>query len=171
MKPTATLKIAKRAEWRFAAMSGALATLLFATVAPLCAQELPQHPTPTVELTASATYLQERAPQQTSSSGALVTLTLKHAIELALQNSKDIQLAKIQTGAGGPFRSDYQGAILAECLCGFRRRVHFRNSRNPGWPGAIHLQPHLHARGFQRTVAWSGQGTTRAGQRATRGPG
>lgn len=98
MKPTATLKIAKRAEWRFAAMSGALATLLFATVAPLCAQELPQHPTPTVELTASATYLQERAPQQTSSSGALVTLTLKHAIELALQNSKDIQLAKIQTG-------------------------------------------------------------------------
>src|SRR5258708_1916768 len=36
------------------------------------------------------------ASAQTSSSAAPVAMTLKHAIELALQNSKDIQTAKIQ---------------------------------------------------------------------------
>src|ERR1700752_3782873 len=36
------------------------------------------------------------APQQTPQDGAPVALTLKRAIELALQNSKEIQVAKIQ---------------------------------------------------------------------------
>jgi outer membrane protein TolC len=36
------------------------------------------------------------ATQEASKAGAAVTLTLKRAIELALQNSKDIQVAKIQ---------------------------------------------------------------------------
>src|ERR1700752_2072834 len=36
------------------------------------------------------------APAQEQGSRAPVTLTLKHAIELALQNSKDIQVAKLQ---------------------------------------------------------------------------
>ena len=39
-------------------------------------------------------HAQEPAPQ--ASAGAAVALTLRHAIELALQNSKDIQVAKIQ---------------------------------------------------------------------------
>ncbi len=66
-------------------------------------QELPASPTPTAELRSVPTYTQDLAAVQQSSepsasSAAPVTLTLKHAVELALQNSKDIQLAKIQTG-------------------------------------------------------------------------
>jgi outer membrane protein len=40
---------------------------------------------------------QQGAPEQSTATGDVLTLTLKRAIELALQNSKDIQLAKIQT--------------------------------------------------------------------------
>lgn len=40
--------------------------------------------------------LAQDAPQPVAPSAAPVVLTLKRAIELALQNSKDIQLAKIQ---------------------------------------------------------------------------
>jgi outer membrane protein TolC len=39
----------------------------------------------------------QNAPEMPASNNSPVTLTLKRAIELALQNSKDIQLAKIQT--------------------------------------------------------------------------
>jgi outer membrane protein TolC len=39
----------------------------------------------------------QNAPETPASNNSPVTLTLKRAIELALQNSKDIQLAKIQT--------------------------------------------------------------------------
>ncbi len=48
-------------------------------------------------LTASVQIVQAQdAPQPVAPSAAPVVLTLKRAIELALQNSKDIQLAKIQ---------------------------------------------------------------------------
>jgi outer membrane protein TolC len=50
-------------------------TLLLALGLPVCAQE---------------------APQPQTSGPTAVSLTLKHAIELALQNSKDIQIAKLQ---------------------------------------------------------------------------
>src|SRR3984957_6861587 len=46
----------------------------------------------------SPTRAQDTPPPQSQSSfGAPVSLTLKRAIELALQNSKDIQVAKLQT--------------------------------------------------------------------------
>lgn len=45
----------------------------------------------------SASVMAQNAPETSSSNNSRVTLTLKRAIELALQNSKDIQLAKIQT--------------------------------------------------------------------------
>jgi outer membrane protein TolC len=73
------------------------------TAAALCAQDLPQHPAPSREVTAALSYGQEpsSAPQTApanTSPAAPISLTLQHAIQLALQNSKDIQLAKIQTG-------------------------------------------------------------------------
>src|SRR6202790_2822162 len=40
--------------------------------------------------------LPQEAPQETSTSTSAISLTLKRAIELALQNSKDIQVAKLQ---------------------------------------------------------------------------
>jgi outer membrane protein TolC len=45
-------------------------------------------------MSAAAAHAQEPAPQ--ASAGDAIALTLKRAIELALQNSKDIQVAKIQ---------------------------------------------------------------------------
>jgi outer membrane protein TolC len=82
---------------RFAiAAAGALLSSL-----TLCAQDLPQHPVPSREVTASFAYTQDAppAPQTASTtSSAPISLTLQHSIQLALQNSKDIQLAKIQTG-------------------------------------------------------------------------
>jgi outer membrane protein TolC len=45
----------------------------------------------------SASVMAQNAPEPSPSNNSPVTLTLKRAIELALQNSKDIQLAKIQT--------------------------------------------------------------------------
>jgi outer membrane protein TolC len=45
----------------------------------------------------SASVMAQNAPETSASNNSPVTLTLKRAIELALQNSKDIQLAKIQT--------------------------------------------------------------------------
>ena len=53
----------------------------------------------TIALAASAaasSRSQEAAPPQSAASTAPVALTLKRAIELALQNSKDIQVAKLQ---------------------------------------------------------------------------
>jgi outer membrane protein TolC len=45
-------------------------------------------------MSTAATHAQEPAPQ--ANTGSAVALTLKSAIEMALQNSKDIQVAKIQ---------------------------------------------------------------------------
>ena len=73
----------------------------------LSAQDLPQHPAPSREVSAAFSYSQDApsvgqtVPQTAPTNGsaeAPVALTLQHAIQLALQNSKDIQLAKIQTG-------------------------------------------------------------------------
>src|SRR5260370_41592561 len=44
----------------------------------------------------SAPKASQPAPQESTKDGAPVALTLKRAIELALQNSKEIQVAKIQ---------------------------------------------------------------------------
>jgi len=41
--------------------------------------------------------LAQEPVQLDSSSGTPIVLTLRHTVELALQNSKDIQLARIQT--------------------------------------------------------------------------
>jgi len=70
-------------------------------------QNLADRPTPAAltisrEVSAQEPAMQERVMQQTvtqqgAADGAPVALTLKRAIEMALQNSKDIQLAKIQT--------------------------------------------------------------------------
>src|SRR6266478_8050537 len=46
----------------------------------------------------SARQASQPAPQESPKDGAPVALTLKRAIELALQNSKEIQVAKIQAG-------------------------------------------------------------------------
>src|SRR5258707_1775638 len=43
-----------------------------------------------------------RAQEPPSTSTAAVSLTLKHAIELALQNSRDIQVASLQTTLADP---------------------------------------------------------------------
>ena len=52
----------------------------------------------TASLTVVRTQAQDAPPQPAQSSfGAPVSLTLKRAIELALQNSKDIQVARLQT--------------------------------------------------------------------------
>ncbi|HZC65562.1 MAG TPA: TolC family protein [Candidatus Dormibacteraeota bacterium] len=78
----------------------AAAAVLLSSAA-LCAQDLPQHPLPSREVIAALANSQEAppAPQTASPNGsAPISLTLQHAIQLALQNSKDIQLAKIQTG-------------------------------------------------------------------------
>ena len=65
-------------------------------------QELPDRPAPAMGASAAFIHLQDTAtqqgaPEQSTATGDVLTLTLKRAIELALQNSKDIQLAKIQT--------------------------------------------------------------------------
>src|SRR5271167_508876 len=67
------------------------------------AQELADRPTPAALTTNDASasresrWSQDVAQSVTAGGGATVTLTLKRAIEMALTNSKDIQLAKIQT--------------------------------------------------------------------------
>lgn len=48
----------------------------------------------------SAPKASQATPQEASNAGAPVVLTLKRAIELALQNSKEIQVAKIQASVG-----------------------------------------------------------------------
>lgn len=61
-------------------------------------QELPERPRPAIAtdtLLGNAQEFVERGGESTAVAGS-VTLTLKRAIELALQNSKDIQIAKIQ---------------------------------------------------------------------------
>jgi outer membrane protein TolC len=69
------------------------------------AQELPERPVATADA-ATAMRFQDAAPSgaqefaagaQAPAPGVAITLTLKRAIEMALSNSKDIQLAKIQT--------------------------------------------------------------------------
>src|SRR5579864_8460540 len=68
--------------WRVA---GAVAAAAL-TCAAIGAQEMP------------APKVEENSQQQNANEAAApVQLTLKHTIELALQNSKDIQVAKIQT--------------------------------------------------------------------------
>ena len=70
------------------------------------AQELPERPVATAHATGAAMRFPDAAPSgaqesaavaQAPAPGAAITLTLKRAIEMALSNSKDIQLAKIQT--------------------------------------------------------------------------
>jgi outer membrane protein TolC len=81
---------------------------LMIAVTPFCAygQELADRATPAaltvsrglpVEQTSPAAAGEMQGGQPIAASGAAMTLTLKRAIELALSNSKDIQLAKIQT--------------------------------------------------------------------------
>jgi outer membrane protein TolC len=84
------------------AFVGVTAAIAF-TGTTICGQELPQSPTPTAALSSAASFVQDAGPtqqisQSDTSAGAPTLLTLKRAVELALQNSKDIQLAKIQTG-------------------------------------------------------------------------
>jgi outer membrane protein len=68
------------------------------------AQELPERPVATADAASAAMSFQNAAPSNAQESAAMapvpdaaITLTLKRAIEMALANSKDIQLAKIQT--------------------------------------------------------------------------
>jgi outer membrane protein len=97
------------AEWRAQVQTavrvvGIVAVLMFSAGANH-AQELADRPTPAA-LTVNHAIVQQDTgslQQQTATQavmaggGAPVTLTLKRAIEMALTNSKDIQLAKIQT--------------------------------------------------------------------------
>jgi outer membrane protein len=67
-------------------------------VAAAYGQELPERPMPAIAadtLLGNTKEFVERGGESTEAAGS-VTLTLKRAIELALQNSKDIQIAKIQ---------------------------------------------------------------------------
>ncbi len=50
----------------------------------------------TALLTSATALLAQDSPQPADASGAPILLTLRRSVELALQNSKDIQLAKIQ---------------------------------------------------------------------------
>ena len=89
----------------------------------------------------------EPAVAQEAAAPQPIALTLKRAIELALQNSKDIQVAKIQSQHRRPRRADQQGAVSAQCLCGFRSRLHLRNSRDTGRPRAGAFQLYVHRAG------------------------
>jgi outer membrane protein TolC len=80
-----------------------IAAVVLLISAAVGAQDLPQHPVASREVTAAlsqgqdASSAAQTAPMN-GSAAAPIALTLQHAIQLALQNSKDIQLAKIQTG-------------------------------------------------------------------------
>jgi outer membrane protein len=88
---------------RTAKVAGLAAGMLF-SAETVFAQELADRPTPaalTVNNDVSGPQdsrsVQRVATQAAAGAGTTVTLTLKRAIEMALTNSKDIQLAKIQT--------------------------------------------------------------------------
>lgn len=98
----------RRAAWRartVAVSAAAFAGLMTLGLATIHAQDLADRRTPAALTVNGALVMQDAGSQQqpvaatpaTSSGGAPVTLTLKRAIEMALSNSKDIQLAKIQT--------------------------------------------------------------------------
>lgn len=75
-------------------------------------------------LATAATMARAQEPKaQTAASGGQVTLTLKRSIELALQNSKDIQLAKLQvqvaTQTANVTRSEFLPNLYAGSGAGY----------------------------------------------------
>ena len=60
--------------------------------------------------------------------GAPVALTLKSAIEMALRNSKDIQIAKLQASLATARVPGEQSGIFAEFVRGVGSGLHVRNS-------------------------------------------
>ncbi len=91
---------------------------------------------------------QEAAQPGTSSSTPIV-LTLRRAVELALQNSKDIQLARIQTRVADQSadltRSEFKPNLYAGSGAGYSYGI----SRNARGPRAVRLQRDLYRAGIQ----------------------
>jgi len=85
-------------------------------------------------LATAATRAQTTAPQQPSFSATPtpVTLTLKHAIELALQNSKDIQVAKLQATLADRSASITKSQFLPNVYAGSGAGYTFGIPETPG---------------------------------------
>ncbi len=84
---------------------------------------------------------QEASSQESSvSAGGPVALTLKRAIELALQNSRDIQVAKLQASLADRSSMVTRSQFLPNSVRGIGLGLYVRNSGNSGRASARDLQ-------------------------------
>lgn len=104
MRQRATWNFGWRAHFFRAVRCGGFVAGVLCLAGPAMAQDLPDRSTPAALTVNDAIASRDpRSTQElgqqavTAGGGTPVTLTLKRAIEMALTNSKDIQLAKIQT--------------------------------------------------------------------------
>ena len=104
MRERATWNVGWRAHFFRVVKSGGFVTGVLCFAGPAMAQELADRPTPAALTVSDAVASRDSRSSKevwqqamTVGEGTPVTLTLKRAIEMALTNSKDIQLAKIQT--------------------------------------------------------------------------
>src|SRR5271154_2520126 len=103
MRKRATWDVGWRAHFVMAMKAGGCIVGVLCCAGTGMAQDLPDRPAPAALTVNDASasresrWSQDVAQSVTAGGGVTVTLTLKRAIEMALTNSKDIQLAKIQT--------------------------------------------------------------------------
>jgi outer membrane protein TolC len=102
MEESTELTYAWRKSLRRGAMVAGVAASMMWFTGAAAGQGLPDRPTPAAltvndSMAQRDSDLSRQSQVAESSAGTIVTLTLKRAIEIALTNSKDIQLAKIQT--------------------------------------------------------------------------
>jgi len=103
MRKRATWDVGWRAHFVMAMKAGGCIVGVLCCAGTGMAQDLPDRPAPAALTVNDASASRESRWSQdvvqsvTAGGGVTVTLTLKRAIEMALTNSKDIQLAKIQT--------------------------------------------------------------------------
>ncbi len=99
----------------------------------------------------------QETTQVPASSGIPVSLTLKRAIELALQNSKDIQLAKTTRADRRAGRESHAFRVFAQFVRGFRRGLHLWIAGNSRWTATVAFQRDLHATCFEWTAEGIGE--------------
>ena len=115
-------------------------------------------------LAASCATLWAQNPERRRRGSTPVVLTLKRSIDLALQNSKDIQLAKIQTRVADNSANLTQRGISAQLVCGFGRGYTYGLPETPGGrPPSIFSLTYTKKYSMGRCGAWQGAAGARAG--------